>query len=98
MTFVALIVGGCVTGGNSVEGNGGNAKLEIPVNVYFNGGGGNQGTGAGAPMQPVVGCGCWGPAQPGSYKDGRCASGYSSPVACQGFCPMGGQPWGIMCQ
>ncbi|MBM5459031.1 DUF4157 domain-containing protein [Pseudomonas sp. P66] len=45
----------------------------------------------------VSGCGCWG-ATTGFISDLRCASGRSMAVACQGFCPGGGAPYGWMCQ
>jgi hypothetical protein len=52
-------------------------------------------------------CGCWGaprfpngfPMVPGQWvPDGRCTSGYSSPLYCGYACPMGGGAWAAVCR
>lgn len=43
-------------------------------------------------------CGCHGPAMPGQQRPNpSCASGFEVALPCQGFCPPGGSPWGMVC-
>ena len=43
-------------------------------------------------------CGCWGPVEFGrSYPDGRCCSGWSTPVACPAGCSSGGYAYKVVC-
>jgi hypothetical protein len=71
----------------------------IPVNMNFSPGPGpmppppRPGFPTGYPM---LGCGCWGPPAP-SAPELRCSSGFVRPIACAGFCPAGGSPYGWAC-
>ncbi len=47
--------------------------------------------------QPMTTCGCWGNG-PVVAPENRCQSGRVQAVACQGWCQLGGSPYGYVCQ